>query len=50
MLPLYNKYFRKETITILPFNSELAELYNKYFRKETITFTGTMKRVAWIIQ
>ena len=34
---LYNKYFRKETITFSWCNPPFNELYNKYFRKETIT-------------
>ena len=34
---LYNKYFRKETITYSDSLSGKSELYNKYFRKETIT-------------
>ena len=34
---LYNKYFRKETITRCIEHGLDPELYNKYFRKETIT-------------
>ena len=34
---LYNKYFRKETITSRYKDVDNDILYNKYFRKETIT-------------
>ena len=37
ILVLYNKYFRKETITLIAEHLTLLKLYNKYFRKETIT-------------
>ena len=37
LLSLYNKYFRKETITEKRIIMTDYVLYNKYFRKETIT-------------